>query len=184
MKKNIISISFLGVFLPNVMWAQDTISVQSQQLLDEVVVNSSVPRTKMKGNSIETRIVGSALEHAGNAEDVLAKVGGMMKQGDDLVVIGRGTPVIYVNGRRLTDAGELKRLNSEQIRSVEIINNPGADYDASVTSVVKIKLVRQQGEGLSFDVNGGVRQSLVHGDTDPNGRVNLNYRYKGWDFFK
>ena len=40
--------------------------------LEEISVVSDGPKTKMKGNSMETRIAGSNLEHAGTAEDVLS----------------------------------------------------------------------------------------------------------------
>ena len=151
--------------------------------LDQVVVTSRIPKTKITGNSIETRIVGSDLEHAGTAEDVLAKTPGIVKQGEELTVIGRGAPVYYINGRRVQDADELKRLNSEQIKNIEVINNPGADYDVTVNAVVKIRTVRQQGEGLSMDLKSQVRQTLTYGDTDPGASIALNYRHKNVDVF-
>ena len=158
-------------------------SYYSELFLKELVVTSTVPQTKLKGTTIETRITGSVLEHAGNAEDVLSKVPGMMKQGSDLEVIGKGTPIYFVNGRRLQDASELKLIMSEQIRSVEVITNPGADYDASVGAVVKIKTKRQQGEGLSLDAGAVWGQNLERGEAHPGANSSLNYRLKSWDFF-
>lgn len=151
--------------------------------LGEVVVRGSMPHTKMKGNALETRIVGTELEHAGTAEDVLGKTPSMYRQGDELKVIGRGAPVYYVNGRRIQGTEELKRISSEQIRSVEVINNPGSEYDSSVGAVVRIKLRRMQGEGVSLDAKTTVRQWLTRGGTDPNANISLNYRHNGWDFF-
>lgn len=162
----------------------DSSGVIAKELtLGEVVIKGSTPQTKMRGNSLETRVVGSELEHAGTAEDVLGKIPGMYKQGDELRVIGRGAPVYYVNGRRVQDTGELRRISSEQIRSVEVINNPGSEYDASVGAVVRIKLRRMLGEGFSLDAKTTLRQWLIRGGTDPNANLALNYRHKGWDFF-
>lgn len=164
--------------------ANDSTDVIAKELmLGEVVIKGSTPNTRMRGNSLETRVVGSDLEHAGTAEDVLGKTPGMYKQGDELKVIGRGAPVYYVNGRRMHDTGELRRISSEQIRSIEVINNPGSEYDASVGAVVRIKLRRMQGEGFSMDAKTTVRQWLIRGGTDPNANLSLNYRHKGWDFF-
>ena len=157
--------------------------IAKELMLGEVVIKGSTPHTRMRGNSLETRVVGSDLEHAGTAEDVLGKTPGMYKQGDELKVIGRGAPVYYVNGRRMHDVGELRRISSEQIRSVEVINNPGSEYDASVGAVVRIKLRRMQGEGFSMDAKTTVRQWLIRGGIDPNANLALNYRHKGWDFF-
>ncbi len=157
--------------------------IAKELMLGEVVIKGSTPHTRMRGNSLETRVVGSDLEHAGTAEDVLGKTPGMYKQGDELKVIGRGAPIYYVNGRRMHDTGELRRISSEQIRSIEVINNPGSEYDASVGAVVRIKLRRMQGEGFSMDAKTTVRQWLIRGGTDPNANLSLNYRHKGWDFF-
>lgn len=160
------------------------VSITEQtQLLDQVVVTSNIPRTRMKGNSIETRIVGSVLEHAGSAADVLSKTPGMIRQGEKLEVIGRGEPIYYINGRRLQDTEELKRLNSEQIRNIEVINNPGSEYDATVSAVVRIRTLRQQGEDLGLDLKSQLRQTLITGGTDPGMNINLNYRHKDWDVF-
>ena len=162
--------------------SHDNDSITREFNLKEVVVKAS-PRTKMKANSIETRVVGSILEHAGTAEDVLGRVPGMIRQGEKLEVIGRGEPIYYINGRRVQDKDELKRLNSEQIKNIEVINNPGAEYDASVGAVVRIRTLRQQGEGLGMDLKSRVRQTLITGKTDPGTSVDLNYRHKNWDVF-
>ena len=160
------------------------VSITEQtQLLDQVIVTSSMPRTRVKGNSIETRIVGSVLEHAGSAADVLAKMPGIIRQGEKLEVIGRGEPIYYINGRRVQDPEELRRLNSEQIKNIEVINNPGSEYDATVSAVVRIRTIRQQGEGIGLDLKSQLRQTLVTDDTDPGTNFNLNYRHRNWDVF-
>lgn len=151
--------------------------------LEEVVVKGTLPTVKFKANSLEARIAGTDLEHAGTLEDVLGKTPGMYKQGEELQVIGKGSPIYYINGRRIQDAAELQRISSEQVRSVEVINNPGSDYAADVRAVVKIKLKPAQGEGFSLDTKADVCQSLVRGGTDPGTNLSMNYRYKGWDFF-
>ena len=152
------------------------------QPLKEVVIYAPVG-SKVKANSIETRIVGSNLEHIGSAEDVLARVPGMIKNGETLEVIGRGAPVFYVNGRRIYDLGELKQIHSEQIRAIEVINNPGVDYDATISAVVKIKTRRVRGEGLGLDAKMKLEQSLYRNQTSPGMNVAMNYRHKNIDIF-
>ena len=49
----------------------------------------------------------------------------------------------------------LKNIHSDEIHNVEVITNPGAMYDATVSSVVRIRTVRKQGEGFGFNVNVG-----------------------------
>ena len=158
-------------------------SVDYSLNLKDLVVKSNAPRTKMRNGAMVTRIVGSPLESAGSAEDMLARVPGMMRMGGQLQVIGKGSPIYYINGRKVQDIEELKRLKSYDIREVEVINSPGAAYDASVNAVVRIKTRRQQGEGLSgrFDVRDD--QALKSGNNNLSSSLNLNYRHKGLDFF-
>lgn len=151
--------------------------------LQEFVVKSTAPRTKMRNGAMVTRIVGSPLESAGSVEDMLSRVPGMMRMGGQLQVIGKGSPIYYINGRKVQDLEELRRLRSQDIREVEVVNSPGAAYDASVNAVVKIKTRRQQGEGLSgrFDVRD--EQALKSGNNNLASTLNLNYRHEGFDFF-
>ena len=151
--------------------------------LQEFVVKSTAPRTKMRNGAMVTRIVGSPLESAGSVEDMLSRVPGMMRMGGQLQVIGKCSPIYYINGRKVQDLEELKRLRSQDIREVEVVNSPGAAYDASVNAVVKIKTRRQQGEGLSgrFDVSD--EQALKSGNNNLASTLNLNYRHEGLDFF-
>ena len=158
-------------------------SVNYSLNLQEFVVKSTAPRTKMRNGAMVTRIVGSPLESAGSVEDMLSRVPGMMRMGGQLQVIGKGSPIYYINGRKVQDLEELKRLRSQDIREVEVVNSPGAAYDASVNAVVKIKTRRQQGEGLSgrFDVSD--EQALKSGNNNLASTLNLNYRHEGLDFF-
>ncbi len=156
---------------------------EDNRMLDEVIVKSQLPKTKLTGNSLVTAIQGSVLEKSGTAKEMLAKVPGMTLRGDDLEVLGKGTPVYYINGRKVSDKDELKRLRSEEIREVEVITNPGAQYDATVTAVVRIKTIRRQGNGFGYDLNVSDNSDLVYGYNDPSANLNLRYRHKNVDFF-
>lgn len=101
-------------------------------MLDAVVVKAQRLKTKLTGNSMVTRIQGSVLEKSGTLKEMLAKVPGMTQKGDDLEVLGKGTPIYYINGRKMQEMDELKRLRSEEIKEVEVITNPGAQYDATL----------------------------------------------------
>ena len=80
----------------------------------------------------------------------------------------------------MLDSTELEHIASEDIKSIEVIANPGARYDASVRAVVKIITRRKQGDGFSFDFMGGYHQ----GDkAAADGNLNLNYRKGGLDIF-
>ena len=157
--------------------------MEDQPMLSEIIVNGQMPKTKLTGNSMVTTIQGTILSQSGTAQEMLAKVPGMTAKGEELEVLGKGTPIIYINGRKMNDKNELKRLRSEEIQSVEVITNPGAQYAATVSSVVRIKTVRREGDGFGFDLSTRHSQDLRFGESDPNGQLNLRYRHNDLDLF-
>ena len=156
---------------------------QDQTMLNEIVVKGQMPKTKLTGNSMITTIQGTVLGHSGTAKEMLAKVPGMTLKGEELEVLGKGTPVVYINGRKMQDKDELKRLRSEEIQSVEVITNPGAQYDATISAVVRIKTVRREGAGFGFDLMAANNQDLAFGFSDPSSTLNLRYRRNNLDLF-
>ena len=158
--------------------------LEDSTLLEGAVTQAVMPKTKLTGEGLQTNVRGSVLENAGTANDVLAKTPGIIKGQNGLEVIGRGSPLVYINGRKVTDATELDRLQSNEIQSIEVITNPGAQYDASVRSVVRIRTVRRQGDGFGFSVNASDAQSLRWAaGNDASAALNANYRTGGVDIF-
>ena len=168
----------------NAQEPQDSIEyVNMMQELQEVVVKGNLPNTRLKGNAMITRIQGTPLSDAGALGEMLMKVPGMTGTDESPEVLGKGSPLIYINGRLMRDNGELKRLRSEEIRDVEVINNPGAQYDATVRAVVRIRTVRQQGDGLSLNLTLSDEHDLRYDFDRPQAKVGANYRKNGVDVF-
>ena len=153
------------------------------QLLGEVVVKSQLPQTRLTGNSMITTVQGSVLEDSGTAQEMLTKVPGMTGSENGLEVLGKGSPIIYIDGRLMRDESELYRMRSDEIRDVEVINNPGAQYDATVKAVVRIRTKKQKGDGISLDLNITDDQDLQYGFNTPRGKLGMNYRKNGVDVF-
>ena len=153
------------------------------QALENVEVVTRVEKTKMNGDVLVTRLVGTPLSNAGTAADALARVPGLFRRNGTIEVIGKGAPVYYINGRKVNDLTELQRLSSQEIREVEVINTPGAQYDAQINAVVRIKTVKRRGKGLggSFDAND--YYGLKYGDNRLSSTLNLNYRQKSVEMF-
>ena len=150
------------------------------QMLGEVVVKGSRPLVKMKDDALVTTVEGSYLSKTGTAGDVLGKIPGVISNHGSVEVIGRGTPLIYINGRQMRNQSELDQLSSDQIKDVEVVMTPGAKYDATVKAVIRIKTIRPVGEGFSFNSRtvAGVNH-YVYGLEE----LNLNYRTSGLDIF-
>lgn len=125
--------------------------VSDTQMLSEVVVKADLPVTRIKGDAMVTMVQGSILEKAGTGEDLLDKLPGVSADDGEVRVFGAGAPEIYINGRKVRDNSELNQLSSDNIKSVEVVNNPGSRYDATVNSVIRIRTKEPQGEGFGFD---------------------------------
>lgn len=157
---------------------------EDANILNEVVIRETLPKTEIKGDAVITSIEGSILEHAGNSLDVLGKVPGMINRNGTLEVLGRGEPEYYINGRKVTDNSELRNLMSEDVKSIEVVSNPGALYGGDVRCVVRIRTVKRQGEGFSFALTSQAKKYTTCKDFDPSWTVlDLNYRKGGFDLF-
>ena len=157
---------------------------EDTQTLEGAVASAVMPKTKLTGEGLQTNVRGSVLENAGTANDVLSKTPGLIKGQNGLEVIGKGSPLVYINGRKVSDSSELDRLQSNEIQNVEVITNPGAQYDATVRAVVRIRTIRRHGDGFGFNLNASDAQSLRWAKgNDSFGAVNVNYRTGGLDFF-
>ena len=182
----IMMVAILGyrtVYLTPVDGAVITLQ-EDASLLQGAVATAIMPKTKLTGEGLQTNVRGSVLENAGTANDVLAKTPGLIKGQNGLEVIGKGSPLVYINGHRMTDAAELDRLQSNEIQSIEVITNPGSQYDASVRSVVRIKTIKRQGDGFGFNFSASDAQSLSRAAfNDPVTNLNVNYRSGGVDLF-
>ena len=77
-----------------------------------------------------TTVTGSVLEKAGTGNDLLDKIPGLSANNGSVNVFGSGKAEIYINGRKMRNSSELDQLSSENIKSVEVLRNPGARYDA------------------------------------------------------
>ena len=138
-----------------------------------VVVQGERPKVVLQGNSLVINVEGTVMARLGTAEDVLSRVPTISKKGEGYEILGKGAPLIYLNNRKLTDLNELRNIQSDIIRSVEVIQNPGARYDASVSAVIVIHTRRAAGEGLGVELLSWSRKGRGYANNE---RINLTYR--------
>lgn len=152
--------------------------VADSKMLGEVVVKSSLPKTILKNGGMTTTVAGSVLEKAGTMEHLLDRIPNVSAQNGNIKVFGRGEPIIYINGRQMRDRSELDRLSSDNIKSVEVIANPGARYAASTKAVIRITTKKIQGDGFGFDATteGSYDEKK---NTGGYAHLNLYYRRNG-----
>lgn len=152
--------------------------VADSKVLGEVVVKSLLPKTILKNGGMTTTVAGSVLEKAGTMEHLLDRIPNVSAQNGNIKVFGRGEPIIYINGRQMRDRSELDRFSSDNIKSVEVISNPGARYAASTKAVIRITTKKMLGDGFGFDATteGSYDEKKNAGGY---ARLNLYYRRNG-----
>ena len=151
-----------------------TIQIKPETMtIKGIVVTGERPKVQLQGNSLMMNVEGTVMERMGTAEDVLSRVPTISKKGDAFEILGKGVPLIYLNNRKLTDLQELKNIQSDNIKNIEVIQNPGARYDASVNAVIIIHTKRTAGEGLGVELSSWSRKG--HGFAN-NERINLTFR--------
>ena len=165
-----------NVFLPLIA---DTLQLKAEsetKTMEGVTVTAQRPKMAIRNDALVTTIIGSSLAKAGSGNDVLKRIPLLNGKEGSYSVIGRGAAVIYINNRKITDATEIERLNSSDIKDIEVITNPGARYDATVSAVIRIHTVRKVGDGFGFDV----RTSAYYWENwDTYNQLNMYYRRNG-----
>ena len=146
--------------------------------LKGVTVKGSKRLVSSTDKGLMVNVQGTVLEQFGSVNEMLTHLPLMMSNGE---IAGHGKPEIYINNKKVRNIQELDRLRADEILSAEIITNPGAEYGADITSVIRLKTVRKAGEGWSGNFSTSYRQGKEY-----YGNVNaaLNYRlHNGMDFF-
>lgn len=148
--------------------------------LSEVMVKAIRPLVKLETDGIKVTVQGSVLEKAGRMENLLNRIPNVSITNDNIEVLGRGTPTIYINGKKMLDKTTLKSLTADNIKSVKVITTPGPQYGSDITSVINIVTKKPQGEGLGMEISseGSISEQGHFGGS---GDLIVNYRKDGLD---
>ncbi len=137
----------------------ELITLQEDNILKEVTVVAKAPLFEMDGEKVKVNVEQTSLNSVGNALDVLKRSPGIMVSSSDAVtVFGKGTPIIYLDGLQISSIDILKSLPSTEIKSIEIINNPSAKYDAGGRAVINIITIKNNLQGY----NGNIIQNTLY----------------------
>lgn len=139
----IIEISYMGYST----WAQTVSSLPlapitlspAPQLIDGVVVLA--PKQKV----VETRhgvltvdVSRTFLKNETDIYTLLAKVPGLMVKDGGIALFGKQRLDVYVDGRKALSDEEYATLQPSDLVRVEVVRNPGTEYDASCDAVLRI----------------------------------------------
>ena len=132
--------------------ATDSLSAKE---LDELVVTAVKRHTKPTPRGLKVDMAGNPLSEIGSAIDAIKQMPMIDGAAEGIAVVGKGTPVIYINGRLMRNSQELEMLTSADLKSVEIITNPSAKYGPEVSSVILIR-TKKRVEGVFANLKGTV----------------------------
>ncbi|MEM9685904.1 MAG: outer membrane beta-barrel family protein [Bacteroidota bacterium] len=143
--------------------------------LDEVVVKK--PRIERRPDGLVFNIQNTTLSN-GTTWNALTKTPYLFATGDKILVGGKDTPLIFINDRRVyLSASELKQLlentPANMVKSVEVILNPSAKYDADGKAIINVVM----NKNLSIGYNGNISAAYEQG-VYPKYRLGTSHFYK------
>lgn len=121
------------------------------QDIQEVVMTKQKPLVKRKIDRLEFNVENSNISSL-NAWEILKKTPGVTSSNDVLAIKGSQSILVTINDKKVMLTGdELKNLlentQGSDMKSVEVITNPPAKYEASGSAVLNIVLKKNKIEG-------------------------------------
>ncbi|GAB2759970.1 TonB-dependent receptor domain-containing protein [Salinimicrobium soli] len=156
-------------------------------MLNEVMVKAWRPRVEVEGGNMVVAVEGTALAAGSSAFEVISRAPGVTvgqdgnfqlngKQGVSVMIDGR---LSYLSTEELKTM--LEGMSAENIRNIEIINNPSAKYDAEGTAgILNINLKKNTRGGFNGSTYAGYN---YNGEHWYNAGANLNYKKGNWNSY-
>ncbi len=120
-----------------------TITISDRNLeLKEVTVKGKRIHIERDGlNFTISNIQGTHLGEAGNLMDMLKWTPGVIvKMGENISVMGKGTPEIYINDRKIMSQSELFGIQSSEVKRIEVVREPTVKSAISSNAAIMIYL--------------------------------------------
>ena len=137
-----------------------TLQTSGATQLKEVQVVGQKPLFERLADRTVVNVEGSTLASGNTTLDVLARAPGVTVDGNDnLALRGRQGLMVLIDGKRQPMTGTeladyLRSLPADQIKSIELITNPPAKYDAQGgAGIIAINLKKDQRQGTNGSAN-------------------------------
>ena len=136
---------------------------QQAEELNEVTVVSTRPVVDRKVDRIVFNVENTVISQ-NNSWDILRQTPGVIVMGNELQVRNQATTV-YINDRKVQLSPEevrnlLENYQGENIKSVEVIYNPPASYDAEGGSILNIITSKNVSLGYKGNLSAGYTQGV------------------------
>lgn len=140
------------------------VTTLEQEMLREVVLTAKKPTIERLPDRLVFNVENTILSE-GTAWNTLTKTPYLLEMGGSITVKGKQNPLIYINNRRVyLSSDELKQLlegtPGNILKSVEVILNPPASYDAEGAAVINIVMAKNLSTGYNGSVGGTYTQGI------------------------
>lgn len=153
--------------------------VEQTNEIDEVKVEGKKPLLEQQADRLVVNVADNISGASDNLMDVMKKVPGIVVMGDNISLAGATNLTILINGKttKYMDVTSLLRdMPGDNIQKVEIIHQPGAEFDASGSGpIINIILKKNSLFGTFGTVKTGYSRAAFN---RYNSSVSLNH-YKG-----
>lgn len=153
-------------------------------ILGEVTVNAQRAQVVIEADKTVVNVAGTVLAEGNTALDVIGRSPGVFVDSDGNINLnGRSGVIVMLDDRQTymsaTDlANFLRAMPADNIKSIEVINNPSSRFDAEgAAGVINIKLKKNNLNGINGSANLGYRYNGIHA---PTVGVNLNIKKGKW----
>ncbi|MBG6236233.1 hypothetical protein IWX76_002814 [Pedobacter sp. CAN_A7] len=150
--------------------------------LKEVVIQSSgnKPLIKIEGRKMIYNIEKSVTAQGTDALEALKRTPGVIVNQDNTITLnGANGALVMINGRQTYLQAEdlaqlLKSMPASDLKLIEVIKNPSAEYDAAGSGgIVNLVLQKSIAEGFNGSMTNGIAYGLT---MKQNTNLNLNFR--------
>lgn len=145
-----------------------------------VEIKGEIPQYKMMHGGMSVEVQHSLLHDIGNADELLSMIPLVRGGNGKFEVLAKGEPEIYINNKKVRNMADLKQLKSSDVKSIDVITAPGAQYNAEVNAVIRIKTLKPLGEGLSLMATSQLQRNNNWSNYDD---LTLKYRTGGLEVF-
>ncbi|MBT1687165.1 TonB-dependent receptor domain-containing protein [Dawidia soli] len=134
------------------------------ELLGEVEITGDAPLfTTRPDGVLQINVTNTVLATSNSVQEILTRSPNVISdENGGLSVFGRGQAILYLNGKRITPE-RLASVSAAQVKSIEIITNPPASYDAEGQAVINIITKADLPDGYRATVNQQVTWSEYAG---------------------
>jgi len=143
----------------------DTIIVLEEAIttIDEVEIVATKKLIENNNGNILVNVANTILSKEVSIIDLVSKLPSIQvdPNRESITILGKGNPLIYLGGQRIS-VEDFKNLHIDDIKTIEIINNPSAKYEADGRSVILITRKKGVGRGtkVSFTETASFRKNF------------------------